>query len=383
MSNKPRIGFLTTTDPRDKRSWSGIHTAMLEELQKEYTDIVVLGPFNGGFPQWWGRVKNKVLFLLFRKRFDYSHSRALSKHYAALLKSRIASQQPDILIAPSASAIIAESEFNVPCILLSDTTLARMLDYYTAYSQLSSSSRKQSLQTENKAIAKSRFCVFPSQWAAHSAVADHHATPEKIKIVPFGANFRTFPSREEALAERGDETLKLLFLGVEWIRKGGPLVLETFHLLQKMGIPTQLTIVGCTPQMESDPDIQIIPFINKNDPKGEESLRKLFLSHHFLFLPSEAECYGIVFCEASSCGTPSITRDTGGIEGAVKNGINGYRLPEKAEAKDYAEKISRLFRDKDMYRKLQFRSRDLFEDSHNWKSWLEDMKKLITSALQQ
>ena len=52
-------------------------------------------------------------------------------------------------------------------------------------------------------------------------------------------------------------------------------------------------------------------------------------SSDILLLPTQAECAGIVFVEASAYSMPIFTHDTGGISNYVINGINGYRLPLK------------------------------------------------------
>jgi glycosyltransferase involved in cell wall biosynthesis len=383
MLKEPRIGFLTTTNPEDRRSWSGIHFAMLQELRNRYKDVVVLGPLDGGKPLQRGRIRNKISRILTGRGFDYAHSKALAEHYALQAEAKIAAVRPDILIAPSASTVVSRLKTDIPFILLSDTVFGNMVNYYPAYSQLTSNSLIQSRETENLAIQKARFAVFPSHWAADAAMEKHGANPTRVKMFPFGANFLQFPSTEKALKEKPKDRLRLLFLGVDWERKGGPLVLETFRLLRQQGISCTLTIVGVTPNLAPDPDITIIPFINKNDPQGEGKIQSLLLDHHFLFLPSKAECYGIVFCEAASCGTPSLTRRTGGIEGAVVHHQNGLVLPENATAEQFAAQLAQIWHHPTQYHMLCKSAYALYEQSHNWKAWGDKMEELIKLSLQR
>lgn len=383
MLKEPRIGYLTTTNPEDRRSWSGIHFAMLQELRNRYKEVVVLGPLDGGKPLQRGRIRNKISRMIGGRGFDYSHSRALAEHYALQAEAKIDEVRPDILIAPSASTVLSALKTNIPYILLSDTVFGNMVNYYPAYSQLSANSLIQSRETENLAIQHARFSVFPSHWATDGAIEKHGADPSRVKMIPFGANFLNFPAKEIALKEKPKDRLRLLFLGVDWERKGGPLVLETFRMLRQQGISCALTIVGVTPKIEADPDITIIPFINKNDPEGEGKIQSLLLEHHFLFLPSKAECYGIVFCEAASCGTPSLTRRTGGIEGAVVHNQNGLVLPEHATAKDFSTQVAQIWHHPTHYHNLCKSAYAMYEHSHNWKAWGNKMEELITLSLPQ
>ena len=98
---------------------------------------------------------------------------------------------------------------------------------------------------------------------------------------------------------------------------------------------------------------------------------------HFLFLPSKAECFGIVFCEASAFGIPSITRNTGGISNAVYNGINGYCLDENAKADDYFNVVKKLIENESEYKKISISSRKLYEDKLNWEKWACSVLEII------
>jgi glycosyltransferase involved in cell wall biosynthesis len=381
VQRAPRIAFLTTTDPNDRRSWSGIHAVMLDELRRRFEAVVPVGPVDGGRALLGGRLLNRALFAATGKRYDYAHGDRLVRHYAPLVKERLRRAHADLVIAPAATALLAGPDLGMPFIFLSDTTLANMLDYYESYTALSSWSKRQSLRNESAAIQRSAFAVFPSDWAAASAIRDHGARPEQVAIVPFGANFKSIPSAAEAHGERPSDELRLLFLGVDWERKGGPLVLETVKQLRSAGVPVRLTIAGVVPPIEVSEHIDVIPFIDKNTSDGERRIQALMLSHHFLFVPSRAECYGIVFCEASACGLPSIARRTGGIAGALVDGVNGRLLPSDAGAADYADVIRSLWADHSAYGALQRSARRLFETTHNWKHWGNRMEALIASAL--
>jgi len=44
MRNKITVGFLTSKNPLDKKSWSGTHYKMFESLKNEFEEVYVLGP---------------------------------------------------------------------------------------------------------------------------------------------------------------------------------------------------------------------------------------------------------------------------------------------------------------------------------------------------
>jgi glycosyltransferase involved in cell wall biosynthesis len=164
-------------------------------------------------------------------------------------------------------------------------------------------------------------------------------------------------------------------LGVDWERKGGNIVMETFEALKQRGMKVQLIISGCKPSISCD-GVTILPFINKNTDAGLKQFDELFKKSHFMFVPTRAECFGMVFCEASAYGMPVISTDTGGVPGAVENGINGYLLPISANGNDYADVIQDCFLDETKYRALCNSSRKWFDNKLNRKTIITSMMQL-------
>jgi glycosyltransferase involved in cell wall biosynthesis len=91
----------------------------------------------------------------------------------------------------------------------------------------------------------------------------------------------------------------------------------------------------------------------------------------------------MVFCEASAYGLPSITTNTGGVCGAVKDGENGFMLPLSARGQDYAEVIAKVYSDDRLYYGLVRSSRAAFEDRLNWDAWGMSVKNLLDQLIFQ
>ena len=60
-----------------------------------------------------------------------------------------------------------------------------------------------------------------------------------------------------------DEVVNILFLGVDWYRKGGDLVYDTFLKLIEAGYNIHLTVCGCVPPVKHA-KIKVIPFLRNN-----------------------------------------------------------------------------------------------------------------------
>ena len=127
--------------------------------------------------------------------------------------------------------------------------------------------------------------------------------------------------------------------------------------------------------------MKIIPFLDKNDPAQNQEFEQLYLSSHFLLLPTRNECFGIVFCEANAFGLPVIATATGGTPETIKDGENGYLLPLKARGDAYASIIADLFHDEQRYSAMVQSSRAAFENRLNWDAWGISVATYITEMM--
>ncbi len=378
-SKRLRIGFLTPQDPLNKRSWSGTIPFMAKALQEHCGDVTFLGPVPAR--QYAGKIFNRLTRSLLGKGFDYSHSLSYARQCARFFERKLADQAFDVIFAPAASVGIALLKTELPIVYASDVTFALLNNYYPEFTGLLTRSVRDGHLIEQEALNRSRVALFSSRWAGESAVKDYGVAEEKVTVIPFGANIETIPPIDTVLSKGRSDRLKLLFLAVNWRRKGGDLALETLVSLLHRGVDAELIVCGCVP-----PDgvrherMTVIPFLSKDDPKQKQALTDLFLSADFLLLPTRFDCTPIVFCEANAYGLPVVTTDTGGVSSLVTAGENGIMLPLSAGADEYASAIMAAY-SSDGYASLVRSSRAAFDKRLNWGSWAAAVGGLFTEIL--
>jgi glycosyltransferase involved in cell wall biosynthesis len=123
--------------------------------------------------------------------------------------------------------------------------------------------------------------------------------------------------------------------------------------------------------------VQVIPYLNKNEPQQRQQLEQLFLTSHFFIFPTRADCSPIVVCEASAYGLPILTTEVGGIPTIVENGKNGYMLPLSASGEDYARLIAEIVSDSTRYNQLVHSSRQEYDSRLNWERWAESFSEIV------
>ncbi len=373
-----RIAFLIPLAVNYKKSsWLGTYRFMAEALEKYCGNITYIKS-KMCLALFAGKVINKISSRLFKKNFNYLHHPFIAKLYSKRIQKKLEKGNYDIVFAPAASTEVSFLKTNIPVIYWSDVTFNLMIDYYSGYSSMFKFSLENGHYIEKNAIHNSTITAYPSVWAANSAISDYEADKSKIRIVSYGGNLKKIPEKKRIFEKTNDEICNLLFLGVDWYRKGGDIAFEALIRLKEMNFKAKLIVCGCVPPENfKSKDMEVYPYLDKSKPEDCEKLNSLLLSSNFLFIPTRADCSPIVFSEASAFGLPIISTDTGGVSGIVRNNVNGYLLKYSERGAAYATVIAEVYGDKEKYNNLIVNARKMFDNELNWNAWGKSMRKII------
>lgn len=376
-----KIAYLTSKDPLDKKESSGVYHYQSKTLEEHCGTVFHLGPVNNVSISVIRRAFN-LLNKFSKKKYNISHSTIISKIYGKIFSQRLKKGNYDIVFADKSSCEIAYLKTKIPVIYSTDATFKLLHNYYPGYSNLLNFSAKESHKIEQNAIRKASMIMVTSQWAATSVINDYKFDPERVHIIPRGANVDSIPGKEKISGKKKTDVCRLLYMGYEWYRKGYDIAYKTMDYIRSKGIPVKLVAIGCSPPARYiDADVEIIPYLDKNTSKGRTKFDEIMLNSDFYLLPTRAECVAIAFCESAAYGLPVITRDTGGVTEVVKNGVNGYALDNESDYKEYGDKIISIFQSDDEYYSLVNTSRSYFEERLNWDVWGKKMKMILDSYL--
>lgn len=371
-----KIGFITSKDAKDKGVWSGIVYQMYKALERNGAEVMLLGPvkpIEKLFIKWYA----KYLKVFYGRKIDVAHTVALSKAYARVFDSRILKHKLDVVFSPAGSTEIAHLNTSLPIVYTTDATFSLLNGYYQNFSKHDQISNDEANLIEKKALEKASIIVYPSDWAQNSAICDYNINPKKIFVHPYGANIEPIFPNPEVKSITTNQPIYLLFLGVDWERKGGKIAYQAFLKLYEKYSNVYLIICGCVAPIPPHSNIETIGFLDKNKDAEKKIFDNLLKKSHFLILPTFKECYGIVFCEASAYGIPSFAYNTGGVAGAVKEGVNGHLLPMKDGGHAYADKIEYYLRNPDKYSILSESAIKHYNNNCNWDAWAQNIIRLI------
>jgi glycosyltransferase involved in cell wall biosynthesis len=380
MTSSGSIVVVGSADPYDVRLFSGTTRSMTLALEAALDDVVVIRKPR---PSWFAFARKAVLRLT-RGKVDLHLSRRLAKRHAATLRSEIAAANPRAVVSIANSALTAELGQWFPVIHVSDTTFDLMRTFYATFSRLGAASLASGEAIEQAAISSSRFTTVSSPWAARS-VCDHYAKPvESVRTISWGCNIPHVPASDVAPDPEADQPCRLLFIGLDWERKGGDIVLETAAILRAAGFACHFDLVGALPDAAiSAPNVTLHGLLKKSDPAQFEKLLGLLRGASILFLPTRQDCTPMVFAEANALGVPALASDVGGVSGVITHGENGVLLPSEASAADFAQAIAALWEDRPRYLAMRKTARAAYDERLNWSAWAKGMAAMIAELTRQ
>jgi len=79
----------------------------------------------------------------------------------------------------------------------------------------------------------------------------------------------------------------IIFIGKQWERKRGPLLLEAFERLKHKYPSARLHIIGCSPEIpHHNKDIYLHGYLNPSIPIEKQKLEKLLQDSRIFCMPS-------------------------------------------------------------------------------------------------
>jgi glycosyltransferase involved in cell wall biosynthesis len=384
-----KVAFVTSYDPMNPllHNGSGYYTGLA--LKESGIAVDNIGPLTMRHAFRYG-VRKAWHSHWFHRAYDRTREPEILKDYARQIERRLKTANYDLVLSAMSpgSQPVAYLETNKPIVIWTDATFAGVLDFYPEFSNRchAEANIRNALANEASALDRASLLVYYSEWAARTALANYDLNPAKVKVVPVGPGFncnRRASDITTLASARGFDTCELLFIGADWHRKGADTAMRVASRLNKAGLKTSLTLVGCTPPEGTEvPDfVKLMGYVSKRSPEGAKQLDALFARAHFVIVPSRADCTPIVFAEASSFGVPSLSRDIGGVRTMIRNGINGRTFGRDANPDEYVSFVLELMSSPARYRNLALSSFHEYETRLNWKSAGRQMKVLLEELL--
>jgi glycosyltransferase involved in cell wall biosynthesis len=216
----------------------------------------------------------------------------------------------------------------VPIFLSLDATprlLGEMAVHYSKSNRWGASAR---IWLDRELVAgrlyRSAARMFPwSEFARESLLRDYRVHAERVTVLPPGIDLSGWPRPEPfSGATRAPGATKILFVGGDFVRKGGDLVLRLSRLPEFSECDFHLA----TRRFEGEKGANV--HVHEGLAADSSALRELFLRADLFLMPTRADfAPTMAVCEALASGLPVITSRIGGMDSVILDGRNGFVAP--------------------------------------------------------
>jgi glycosyltransferase involved in cell wall biosynthesis len=353
-------------NPLDSHLWSGIANRLFGELagrNRLHRAVGISVPLARTFgvflryPHWsWGVISERL-------QTAAAYREALTEDVARELRSSDL-QGPCLSIG---------AYFDVPrvldgrqkCFSYHDGCLAERLDSPLPSVPLSAREIEKTLQFERRVYNSMERVLTFSQYMRDSIVKNYDIAEDRVMALGAGMNLDEIP---EPAPDKQYDSQEILFIGVEFERKGGPQLLQAFRALRETHPAAVLHIVG--PRKLSippplDTNVKYHGFLSKGDPRGRELLRQLFNRSSLFVMPSLYEPFGIAPLEAMAHGIPAILSNGWALPELVTPGLTG-ELVEVGSVSDLTDQMKALLSSPDLLKQMGERARSEVLAKYTW-----------------
>ncbi|MFZ2281600.1 MAG: glycosyltransferase family 4 protein [Prosthecobacter sp.] len=318
---------LVGRDPFDRRSFSGISYYFFKECERQGLLLGAAGCELEGWRKWLllalSYHRQKALWRM-RYYLDSRYRDQLTR----ILATKIPRGQPigtllQIGAMFDGGALLQKNAY---CTSYHDGNIAMRLRSPYGARGFDERRAAQALAYERKVAKKMDRVFVMGDYLAKSFEEDLGVEPHRIVNISHGANFDEIPTPDP---QKNYAAQEVLFVAVEFERKGGRVLLPAFQRVRQQIPGAMLHVIGVRGDPPADLHLENVRwhgFKRKEVPEEAAVIQDLYRRCSVFVLPSFYEPFGISVSEAMLYGiAPIITGDWGVAEKVVP-GVSGLHV---------------------------------------------------------
>jgi starch synthase len=259
-----------------------------------------------------------------------------------------------------------------PSVVYIDCTHAQSAALWPAWNPL----RGRTLQVwyrREQAIYDSAKHLFAFSAATKTSLTDDYGIdPAKITVTGAGVNFLQLPELPLLGRERPEGPPIILFIGNDFVRKGGEILLAAFELVRGRIPDARLQLVGLDPKIASQAGVEVLGRID-----NRSRIAELYASAAVFVVPSFFDPFPLVALEAMAFGVPVIASNQMGTPEMITDHRTG-RLVEPGNVEALANALLELLLDRDRAEGMAIAARQQIETEFTWDAVVERMAPVLT-----
>ena len=363
-------------------SWSGITNSVVTQLRADGHTVwtgdvdlyrldrweTAIRTFQPDRERW--RVQFRLGAHAFRRR-----SQRADRHI------RSQPRRPDLVIQIGATFAI-DPRHGIPYVLYCDSNI-RMAEHsresgHSHATHLSDDESREVREREARVYSGAAAIFTISERLRRSFIEDFAIPEPRVRAIHAGPNFDV-DAFVGGVAQRSDRPT-ILFVGRQFRRKGGDVLLSAFAAVRERSPDARLIIVGPEELADVPPGVEHWGFLDKDDPDDRKRLIEAYRSADVFCLPTRFEPFGIVYLEAMYFGLPCVGTNVGAVPEMIADGQTGFTVPVDDQHL-LAERLSWLIEHPSEARTMGRAGLERARDHFSWRAVIDRMMETIAEVL--
>jgi glycosyltransferase involved in cell wall biosynthesis len=375
------VGGSIGVEPFGRKTWSGLSYYFFSALNKNGTLHRAFGVQPDSFLRYALMAKSFYpRRKIWRKSFflECAYRNAATK----TLARRIAPDDMDHPFLQIGAMFDAPKAVRrrTPCFSFQDGNLAQSIKNDASLRALPARKLRAALKYESDLYQSLDGIFTTSEYLRESFMKDFGIPASRVVNVGAGVNLDRIPALQN---DKKYDAKQILFIGVEFERKGGWSVLKAFRILRAKHKNAKLHIVGprtLTLPADLSQGVEYHGHLQKGDPSHLAKLNQLFAQASLFVMPSLYEPFGVAPLEAMVNQVPVVVTNRWALKEMVRPGFNGA-LVEPNNIDDLYETMSRLFDDPEDLCRMGRNGRDFVLTNYTWERTSRRITASISSKL--
>jgi glycosyltransferase involved in cell wall biosynthesis len=343
-----RLVAVAAADPLDPRTFSGLSANLFRELQRQGIRIDAIASRDvrwhdvlRGALNWQGLLRRASRSSA-RINPDWFWSRRTNERMTRRFRARL-DRLADVAHVLQIGTHVQAAGGRHRAFCLTDCTVVQAFETGGAYqiAQASPRVRTEAIDWQREIFDGCERIFVLSDWTARSVTGDYQQPREKVITVGAGANL------PEELPPRAPDALApaILFVGLDWEQKGGPLLYAAFRRVRARIPRARLVVVGCSPQeLRGEPGVEVLGRLARSVPEEEARLLHAYATASCFCIAPRVDAFPNVLLEAGAFGIPVVSTDEGSRAEAVVDRVTG-RLVRPNDPDALADALAELLAD--------------------------------------
>lgn len=331
-------------------------------------------------PELTARQRYQVAAVTFRHSRTKWIERFYKSGHAQRLRSANATRALARLTEPFDLVFQVHALFDIPRargVLYVDCTHRQSVEGWPAWNPLGPRALQAWYRREREQYQRAEHIFAFFEQTRRSLIDDYDVPPEKVTVTGAGVNLHRLPELagpSARSAEHRATSPTVLFVGHDFVRKGGRVLLEAFAQVRRALPDARLQLIGSHPQVAPEPGVEVLGRI-----RDRTRLEELYRAATVFVMPSYFDPFPLVVLEAMAFGLPVVGTRQSGIPDMVRDGETGLTVGVGRPG-DTAAALLELLENPERAARFGAAGRKRAEDDFTWDAVVDRMAPALRAA---